>query len=62
MECEYARYDAVQRQTMAALAEEYGLIATPGSDFHGTPKPDILLGDIRGDYDCVAKLKACRNQ
>ena len=57
MECEYARYDADQRAAMAALAAEYGLIATSGSDFHGTPKPDILLGDIRGDYEQVEKLK-----
>ena len=57
MECDYARYDVAQRQYLAALAEEYGLIVTSGSDYHGTPKPDILMGDIRGDYAQVQALK-----
>ena len=60
MECIYARYDAAQRQYLLDLAEEYGLIATAGSDYHGTPKPDILLGDIRGDHRQVEKLKNAR--
>ena len=58
MECVYARYDSRQTAALTALAEEYGLIVTPGSDFHGTPKPDILPGDIRGDYACVSKMKS----
>jgi len=58
MECIYARYDAEQRECLSRLAEEYGLIVTAGSDYHGTPKPDILLGDIRGDYEQVRQLKA----
>lgn len=57
MECIYARYDEAQRQYLMALAEEYDLIVTAGSDYHGTPKPDILLGDIRGDYKQVHRLK-----
>ena len=57
MECVYARYDEAQRSALCALAEEYGLIVTAGSDFHGTPKPDILLGDIRGDYAQVEQMK-----
>ena len=58
MECVYARYDAEQRAYLSALAAEYDLIVTAGSDYHGTPKPDILLGDIRGDYEQVLQLKA----
>lgn len=58
MECIYARYDDEQRAYLSRLAEEYGLIVTAGSDYHGTPKPDILLGDIRGDYAQVKQLKA----
>lgn len=57
MECVYARYDEEQRAALTALAEEYGLIVTAGSDFHGTPKPDILLGDIRGEYAQVERLR-----
>ena len=58
MECVYARYDEAQRAYLRRLAEEYDLIITAGSDYHGTPKPDILLGDIRGDYGQVEQLKA----
>ncbi|MBQ3011348.1 MAG: PHP domain-containing protein [Oscillospiraceae bacterium] len=57
MECIYARYDDAQRAYLCCLAEEYGLIITAGSDYHGTPKPDILLGDIRGDYGQVQQLR-----
>lgn len=58
MECIYARYNEEQRQYLLQLAEEYDLIPTAGSDYHGTPKPDILLGDIRGDYAFLQRLKA----
>ncbi|MBP3654423.1 MAG: PHP domain-containing protein [Oscillospiraceae bacterium] len=60
MECEYARYDEEQRQYLLDLAEEYGLIATAGSDYHGIPKPDILLGDIRGEYAQVEQLREAK--
>ena len=60
MECVYARYDEEQRQYLLDLAEEYGLIATAGSDYHGTPKPDILLGDIRGEYAQVKQLREAK--
>ena len=33
------------------LADEYGLIKTGGSDFHGFSKPDIQLGTGKGDLD-----------
>ncbi len=62
MECEYARYDARQRQYLCDLAAEYGLIITSGSDYHGTPKPDILMGDIRGDYAQVEALRKCKEE
>ena len=62
MECIYARYNEAQRQYLLDLAQEYDLIATAGSDFHGTPKPDILVGDIRGDYRIVERLKAYRSK
>ncbi len=32
------------------IARERGLLVTGGSDFHGTSKPDILLGRGRHDY------------
>ena len=39
------------------LAKKYNLIATGGSDCHGTAKPDILMGKRLVDYSVVKKLK-----
>ena len=49
LECRYSLYDAEQTGTLLALSEEYGLLPTGGSDFHGTVKPHIALGAGRGD-------------
>ena len=45
-----------------SLAEEYHLLVTAGSDFHGrTVKPDVTLGGIRGNSDdLVERLKRAR--
>jgi len=47
----YGRYSAEERSAMAALAADYGLVATGGSDHHGTYKPDLQVGIGRGDLD-----------
>jgi len=39
------------------LTEEYGLIKTGGSDFHGERRRDIALGDIRVEREVVEKLR-----
>lgn len=44
MECRYSGYDAQQVAYLEALADEYGLIKTGGSDFHGENKPRIEIG------------------
>ena len=44
MECRYSGYSPEQVQYLEALAEEYGLIKTGGSDFHGENKPHIQIG------------------
>lgn len=51
MECRYSGYDASMSAYLEALAEEYGLLKTGGSDFHGTNKPAIRLGDGKGALD-----------
>ena len=51
IECWYARYDEEERQGLLSLAREYGLVATGGSDYHGTFKPDLSMGTGRGDLD-----------
>ena len=44
IECRYSGYDAEQIRYLEKLAEEYGLLKTGGSDFHGENKPYIGLG------------------
>lgn len=45
MECRYSGYDEEKVQYLLELAREYALVPTGGSDFHGTNKPHIALGD-----------------
>lgn len=62
MECRYTGYDEEKVAYLEALAAEYGLIRTGGSDFHGTNKPHIALGRGLGKlavpYDYLSELKA----
>ena len=48
METDYATYDAVTTQKARAIAAEFGLLPSGGSDFHGTNKPDIRVGVGKG--------------
>ena len=48
MECRYSGYDAAQTAYLVALAAEYGLVRTGGSDFHGAIKGEIRLGEGKG--------------
>jgi 3',5'-nucleoside bisphosphate phosphatase len=44
-----------------ALAEELDLVATAGSDFHGSIKPHVAFGCVReGDYGMVEALRGRR--
>lgn len=45
----YSEYDGEQTALSASLAEEFGLMPSGGSDFHGKNKPDIALGTGRGN-------------
>lgn len=61
MECFYSQNDAETTEKSLDLAEEFGLLISGGSDFHGANKPDIKLGAGRGDlsipYEYYLKLK-----
>ena len=62
METLYSTYDENTIALSRAIACEYGLCESGGSDFHGTRKPDIALGCGRGNlaipYEFLDKLKA----
>ncbi len=64
VECWYPEYPPEQRQAMAAMAARHGLVATGGSDFHGSHKPGVEVGTGRGDLvvpdEVVDQLEARR--
>ena len=49
MEVYYSKFSREQTALAGRLAEEFGLLPSGGSDFHGANKPDIQLGIGRGD-------------
>ena len=51
IECRYSGYDAAQTAYLQSLAEEYALLPTGGSDYHGLPKPQFALGSGTGDLE-----------
>lgn len=51
LECFYGRYSPEERAGLAELAGRHALVATGGSDFHGTFKPDLSVGTGTGDLD-----------
>jgi len=61
IECYYSTYDEETTKTSLRIAEEFDLVCSGGSDFHGATKPDIKLGVGRGDlrvpFECYVKLQ-----
>lgn len=49
METLYAKYTPEETALAKALAAEFGVLESGGSDFHGETKPDVFLGSGRGD-------------
>lgn len=68
IESHYAEYRANQRAHLARVAADLGLVATGGSDYHGSYKPGLRIGVGRGDLvvdnKCLEALrsKAIRRQ
>ncbi len=48
MEVRYGMYDEATTELSMALAEEFSLLPSGGSDYHGDNKPHIQLGKGRG--------------
>jgi len=51
IEAVYGRYSTDQRRALRRMAQRRGLVATGGSDYHGTFKPDLEVGTGLGDLD-----------
>lgn len=62
METRYSTYSPEATAAARAIAQEFGLLESGGSDFHGENKPGIHLGSGTGDlvvpYGFVQKLSA----
>ena len=61
MECLYSEYDEQTTQKAFELADEFGLLYSGGSDFHGENKPHISLGtglgNMRIPYEFYLELE-----
>lgn len=51
LECLYSRYSPDEREALSRLAQRNGLVATGGSDHHGSYKPDLSIGVGTGDLN-----------
>lgn len=64
IEAVYGRYRPEERRALGALAARFDLVATGGSDYHGTFKPDLSvgtgLGDLQVPDDRLEQLAARR--
>jgi predicted metal-dependent phosphoesterase TrpH len=65
MEAVYSSYTPDQRSVLRRIAKRTGLVATGGSDFHGSFKPGLFVGSGRGDLnvpdDILDALEARRD-
>lgn len=48
IECRHSSHSPGQMAYLERLAEEYGLLKTGGSDYHGSVKPEVALGTGTG--------------
>jgi len=56
IEAIYGRYSPRQRTELGHLARRFDLVATGGSDHHGTSKPDLRVGTGQGDLKVPDKV------
>lgn len=49
IECYYSTFTEEQKQTMINCTKKYNLYISGGTDFHGMSKPDIKMGNGRGN-------------
>lgn len=49
IEAFYSEYEPPIREHLARLCRELGIVATGGSDYHGSYKPGLNIGSGRGD-------------
>jgi len=57
IEVYYSKHTREQVNHYLQMTEKYGLLATGGSDFHGSVMRDVALGDIKVPDDVVNKIE-----
>lgn len=66
METLYVTYDEETTRLACSMADEFGLLHSGGSDFHGDNKPDVRMGVGRGNLQIscalLEGLKLAQNQ
>lgn len=64
LECYYAEYDDATRRELVALANQYGLVKTGGSDFHGLNRMGHMsaLGQVEVPREAVEQLRAAHSK
>ncbi|HUD69423.1 MAG TPA: PHP domain-containing protein [Acidimicrobiales bacterium] len=64
LESYYSRHDKLETQLLASLARRHGVVPTGGSDYHGSVKPDLVLGRGTGSLavpdELLDELEATR--
>lgn len=61
VETRYSKFDPETTRQARQLAARFGLLESGGSDFHGDNKPDIFIGQGRGDLQVpMAFLESLR--
>ncbi len=65
IETMYSTYKGFDEQNVRAIAKEFKLLESGGSDFHGNTKPHIRLGsgmgNLRINYSYLEKLRSMTN-
>ncbi len=56
MEAYYSKYDDHDTALGEKICDEYGLLKSGGSDFHGENKPEIMLGIGKGNLHIPMKI------
>lgn len=62
VEVYYPKFDEGQRTYLYSLCEKYNIIASGGSDFHGTMKSSGDLNDAKAPYECYERLVKVYNE
>ena len=54
LECHYSRYETHDREFLTSQAKQHNLLISGGSDYHGTNKQNLELGQLSADGKAVA--------